>query len=1076
MKITYIKLENVAGIMVGSDKKVLEISFERSRNKIVSIQGMNGKGKALPNSTMIPTPYGMKMLSEINVGDYVFDQYGFPTKVLGVYPQGKKDVWEVEFSYGKSAKCCDGHLWEYWYPSHGIWRKRVAELKEIINQYGKDDYSFKPLKVHNNGLVNFTPRPVPVDPYTVGAFIGNGCLREFDLTMSSGTDEVPEKIALRNNVIAEKMKSNNYSYIFRSKDGKRLHSKEFFKGVPEILDKYSYEKYIPDVYLFNSEEVRWDILRGLIDTDGSVTKYKDRPERISITYSTTSEKLCDSLVFLVRSLGLNATIIRDKRSDKYTTGACFTVRIIGNIENYMDKICSVKEKYMNIFNVITSEAYRRKSNNATDYDFNYIRSARPLGYQEEMTCIMVDNPDHLFLTENFVVTHNTVLLSSLSPFASVTSLDERSSLSYIIPGKSGYKEIHYRNGDDEYIIKHYYKPTKESHTVKSYFQLNGEELNENGNVTSFLSLVEFHFGLTQEMMRLIRLGTNVSSFITLTPARRKEYIGKLIEEIDLYLKIYKKINEDIRVVKTLLSSNNQNLYNCHISDPVVEEEKLSKLGKDIRAQEKERDRIIGKIGKIESLIANNDIDDLRRKKQEAESSIIEFSRTEEQIQSNHLQDVTIDQLMRKRSDTSDKRLDIQSRINSYRISIDNTLKNIERIEISIKKITSDNDVQSLVDSIASLRATIQSTSSMIRDFVPLGSSSDEVYQMITKLSSFNQISNMIQTFGTRPIDVYLKLVKEGKSVDEWLKKQMQRTLSKINESDVRALFSQVFQDDYILSPNCSTEFEDCPYYRLHNVISGIKDKLDEDNYDDETLRYIQVISNNIDSILNEIDMMSRIRIPDAMREGLIERSILERMGSKLPFFDLSGLQEYLSILREHEIFIQNVERLKQYEKQFDMYQKSGVESHIAEIDNLRQSVEFYQKNIATLEHDLESVAVELEEIDRQIGLVTKYNDGKKYRKMVESTLESTSKILAPLESASKEKMELNFQLRQVTNLINLLRDQHRTLENKLNEYRRLLKEGSELASKNKDLTIILESVSTKKGIPVIYMKNYLAKI
>ena len=78
----------------------------------------------------------------------------------------------------------------------------------------------------------------------------------------------------------------------------------------------------------------------------------------------------------------------------------------------------------------------------------------------------------------------TVLLSSLTPFASVTSLDERSSLSYIIPGKSGYKEIHYRDGENEYIIKHYYKPTKDSHTVKSYFQMNGEELNENGNVTS----------------------------------------------------------------------------------------------------------------------------------------------------------------------------------------------------------------------------------------------------------------------------------------------------------------------------------------------------------------------------------------------------------------------------------------------------------------------------------------------------------------------------------------------------------------------------------------------------------------
>lgn len=670
----------------------------------------------------------------------------------------------------------------------------------------------------------------------------------------------------------------------------------------------------------------------------------------------------------------------------------------------------------------------------------------------------------------------TVLLSSLSPFATVTSLDERSSLSYIIPGKNGYKEIHYKNGDDEYIIKHYYKATKDSHTVKSYFQLNGEELNENGNVTSFLSLVELHFGLTQEMMRLVRLGTNVNSFITLTPAKRKEYIGKLIEEIELYLKIYKKINEDIRVVKTLLTSNNQNLYNCHISDPVVEEDKLSNIGREIKHQEKERDRIIGKIGKIESLMANNDINDLRRKKQEAESSIAEFSRVEDQIKTSGLENATIDQLMKKRSDTADRRLDIQSRINSYRISIDNTLKSIERIELSVKKITSDNDIQSLIDAISSLRVTIQSTSQIIRDFNPLGSSSDEVYQMITKLSSFNQISNMIQSFGTRPIEVYLKLRREERSVDDWLKNQMKRTLSKLNEADVRALFDQVFQDDFILAPNCDTEFENCPYYRLHSVINGIKDKLDEDNFDDETLRYIQVISNNIDRILNEIDMMSRIRIPDSARGALEEKVILERLGNKLPFFDLSQLQEYLTILREHEIYLQNIEKLKQYERQFDMYQRSGVDAHLAEIKSLRESVEFYQKNIGVLEQDLQDVAKDLESIDEQISLVTRYNDGKKYRKMVESTLESTSKILAPLESAASEKMELDYQLRHQTNAINALREQHRELENKLGEYRRLLKEGKELADKNRDLTIIMEAVSTKKGIPVIYMKNYLAKI
>ena len=86
----------------------------------------------------------------------------------------------------------------------------------------------------------------------------------------------------------------------------------------------------------------------------------------------------------------------------------------------------------------------------------------------------------------------SVLLSSISPFAFVTSVDDRSSIHYIIPKKDGYKEIHYRHEEDIFVIKHYYKASKDTHSVKSYISKNGEELNENGNVRSFESLVEIH--------------------------------------------------------------------------------------------------------------------------------------------------------------------------------------------------------------------------------------------------------------------------------------------------------------------------------------------------------------------------------------------------------------------------------------------------------------------------------------------------------------------------------------------------------------------------------------------------------
>jgi len=670
----------------------------------------------------------------------------------------------------------------------------------------------------------------------------------------------------------------------------------------------------------------------------------------------------------------------------------------------------------------------------------------------------------------------SVLLSSLTPFAYVTSLDERSSLPYIRPGKDGYKEIHYIDGEDDYVIKHYYKATKDSHSLKSYFMKNGEELNENGNVRSFLQLVELHFGLTEEMMRLVRLGSNVNSFITLAPAKRKEYIGKLIEEIDMYLKIYKKINEDIRVVRVMLSNNSTSLYNCHISDPVVEKDQITKLEKAIKKLESERDSIIAAISKLQALMSANNINDLRRKQQEAQASLSDIQKTEDNIKSEGLQGTTVDSLIEKRNTLSDDKINTQAKINSYRISIDNTLRNIERLEVLIKRVTSNNDLQSLLNGIESLKETIKSTLPVVKKFNPNGITSAQINTILNKLMSFNQIGQMIYTLGNKPLEVYLQLKREGKSIDKFVTTQMKRNLSRVNESDIRNLLNQVFQNEDIITPNCDTQFEQCPYYRLADTITTIKDKLDEDSLDDETLRYIKVISTNIDNILNGIDDILRINIPPVLKNGLDEKEINTRLDNRVSLFDLTKFQEYLTILVEYEAYVENLTRLQQYEQQLAVYKNSGIDNHLAEIKTCRDSIDFYKSNIDTLQKAVVAIQENLVTIDRQIGLVTKFMDGKKYQKILESTIESTAKLLQPLESAEHEIRELEFNLRQVTGQIQMYRENHKEKENKLNEYNRLVKEGAELAKKNTDLNFIQDSVSTKKGIPVIYMNRYLGKI
>ena len=309
-----------------------------------------------------------------------------------------------------------------------------------------------------------------------------------------------------------------------------------------------------------------------------------------------------------------------------------------------------------------------------------------------------------------------------------------------------------------------------------------------------------------------------------------------------------------------------------------------------------------------------------------------------------------------------------------------------------------------------------------------------------------------------------------------MKDQAKQRQQSLNYADVQRLIDSVFGGEAIIEPNCVTEFAECPYYRLHTVIGEIKDQLENESFDDETLNYIQIIARNIDQVLNETDIMKSKPIPDKIKSDISESELLRRLGDHLTFFDLTALEDYLAIVKDYEIFIDINRKLKDYERQLALYQKAGIEDNVAEIKNSRLKIDYYNAEITKMNARIVEVNSKLDEIDKSIALVTKYNENIKYRKVFESTLASANKILAPLESATTRKTELDFQLRNTDNAIALLNNQQRELELKINEYKRLTNESVKLAKTHKDLNMILEAVSTKKGIPVYYMKKYLTKI
>ena len=371
----------------------------RNHPQWFSYSGAAGTGKAIPDDELLPTLYGMRYAKDLQVGDYLFNANGEPTRILGVYPQKPDMTYKLTFTDGRTARCCIEHLWPLYNRKTG--KFIITPLKDFIGRYqlgprvpvnGKhSDHVLIPAP----GPCDFKDQYLPIDPWVLGVFIGNGCLREKPLTISCENEIIPNMIAIKYGYTVKRNSLKNYNWCFKRSDGSVVHTDEFFNDLPELIGKYSHDKYIPSRYLFNTIESRMDLLAGLLDTDGYIDSVKYR-----IRYSTVSKMLCDDIVFLARSLGLRCNYGLDIR-EKYKTGVCYNISISCKAE-----IKPYLFKYPRKHAVAVQGTYKAKE---LRYDLLTLNAIEEDGVKP-LRCFYVEDPTHLYITGEFVPTHNTTVV------------------------------------------------------------------------------------------------------------------------------------------------------------------------------------------------------------------------------------------------------------------------------------------------------------------------------------------------------------------------------------------------------------------------------------------------------------------------------------------------------------------------------------------------------------------------------------------------------------------------------------------------------------------------------------------
>ena len=343
-------------------------------------------GKAQPLTSKVLTETGFKLMGEIKVGDRLASVDGAPSVVTGVYPQGKKPVYRFTFEDGRTAEASDEHLWEVHF--RGWEGPRILTTLEISELLTKKRYQ-KRLSIRMFSGEFGTDDGVTMDPYVLGALLGDGCFVGKALGFSNGDSEILENLRRRLSGVAE---INHYSaYDYGISCGGKGTSNILMDQLREmgLWGLKSEEKFIPEAYLSASVDSRWELIRGLMDTDGWAAKSG------SAYFSTSSPRMAEQFVELVRSLGGRAKVKRKSTTHKDT----YVVRV------------TISEP-ARLFSV-SRKRERLEGRGKPGAGHLVIESVEFIG-EQECQCISVSHPSNLYVTDNYVVTHNTWFLLRLA--------------------------------------------------------------------------------------------------------------------------------------------------------------------------------------------------------------------------------------------------------------------------------------------------------------------------------------------------------------------------------------------------------------------------------------------------------------------------------------------------------------------------------------------------------------------------------------------------------------------------------------------------------------------------------------
>ncbi len=357
--------------------KIMAGSFLRGipQGRITCFTGPSGSGKAQPLTSKVLTPDGWKQMGDVSIGEKIITPSGAVSEVTHIHPQGKKDIYTITFHDGSTTQCCLDHLWECWmYDSNKkTHTKQVVDTKCLI-EYHTTTWVMN----HNHPIYVDVVPPIEhkevklaIDPYLVGALI--------DIDLNDGTNH-QSPLPLDVSEYTDMCDIDNYTNKLR---------------ILSMLGHNNHESHILQPYQDGSIAQRMELIRGLMDSNGIID------DKGNVSYATMSHRLATDIQQILWSLGIQCAIVaKHCNVDDITKTDLLPSQFILTINSKEPK---------ELFSL--SSKIARCTTSLHEDTNQYRRSIKDIRFTstELAQCITIDHPDHLYITDDYIITHNSFL-------------------------------------------------------------------------------------------------------------------------------------------------------------------------------------------------------------------------------------------------------------------------------------------------------------------------------------------------------------------------------------------------------------------------------------------------------------------------------------------------------------------------------------------------------------------------------------------------------------------------------------------------------------------------------------------